>query len=199
MPKTIGNPLSWVAGAVGTAARHSSTAVRSVGAQDGPLTAPVIRSLTRADLWTALRKGWADVQAFRSDVVFVCLLYPVIGGLLVAIALQGNLIHLLFPVLSGFALTGPVAAVGLYEMSRRREAGIETGWGALFDVVRSPKFGSVLALSLFHGVIFMVWIMAANFLFDATIGPEVPATARAFVEAVLTTPAGWAIDRKSVV
>lgn len=194
MAKTIGNPLSWTVGAFGSALGHGSAAVRSVGGLDGvPSAEPVIRSLSTEDLKTALRKGWADVQAFRSDVVFVCLLYPVIGGLLVAMALQGNLVHLLFPVVSGFALTGPVAAVGLYEMSRRREAGLETGWAALFDVIRSPRFGSVLALALMHAVIFMAWIMAANLIFDITIGPEVPPTAAAFAQAVFGTAAGWAM------
>ncbi|MGL4239399.1 DUF2189 domain-containing protein [Tabrizicola sp.] len=194
MAKTIGNPLSWTVSAFGSAFSHSSAAVRSVGALDGaPAAEPVIRTLTTDDLKTALRKGWEDVQAFRSDVVFVCLLYPVIGGLLVAMALQGNLIHLLFPVLSGFALTGPVAAVGLYEMSRRREAGVETGWTALFDVIASPKVGSVLALALMHAVIFMAWLMAANLIFDMTIGPEVPSTVAAFTAAVFGTAAGWAM------
>jgi uncharacterized membrane protein len=171
---------------------HSSQAVRSVGALDGrALDPPVIRRLTSEDLRMALRKGWADVQAFRSDVVFVCLLYPVIGGAMIALALQGDLLHLLFPVLSGFALTGPVAAVGLYEMSRRREAGLETGWGALFDVIRSPRFGPVLALALMHAVIFMAWLMAANLIFDVTLGPDVPRTFGDFLTAVLSTPEGW--------
>ncbi len=194
MPKTIGNPLSWTANALGAAMSHSSQAVRSVGALDGaPVAAPVIRTLTVADLRIALRKGWEDVQAFRSDVVFVCLLYPVIGGVMIALALQGDLLHLLFPVLSGFALTGPVAAVGLYEMSRRREAGLETGWGALFDVIRSPRFGPVLALALMHGVIFMAWLMAANLIFDLTLGPEVPRSLADFATTLVYTPAGWAM------
>lgn len=194
MPKTIGNPLSWTANAVGSAFSHSSEAVRHVGALGSAADAtPVIRRLTVDDLREALRKGWEDLQAFRSDVVFVCLLYPVIGGALIAIALQGELVHLLFPVLSGFALTGPVAAVGLYEMSRRREAGLETGWGALFDVIASPRFGPVLALALMHAVIFMAWLMAANLIFDVTLGPDVPRSLADFAAAVLSTPAGWAM------
>ena len=132
-------------------------------------------------------------MAFRSDVVFVCILYPVIGGVLAALALKGNSLQLIFPALSGFALAGPVAAVGLYEMSRRREQGLPTSWLAYLDVIRSPKFGGVLILSLFHVVIFLVWIMAANLIFDATLGPDAPVSVSAFAREVFTTGAGWAM------
>jgi uncharacterized membrane protein len=189
MPKTIGNPLSWAFGSVRSAAGYASSAVDAVAGQ--PVDPPQTRRLSTDDLRMALRKGWEDVQAFRSDVIFVCLLYPVIGGLLVAMAVSGAYIQLLFPILSGFALTGPVAAVGLFEMSRRREQGLPTSWMALFDVMGSPKFAGVLVLSLFHVVVFMVWIMLANLLFNVTIGPETPASITALLREVVTTPAGW--------
>jgi uncharacterized membrane protein len=191
MPKTIGNPLSWAFGTVRAASGYASSAVDAVAGQ--PVAPPRTRHLTTDDLRGALRKGWDDVQAFRSDVIFVCLLYPIIGGLLVAMAVSGAYIQLLFPILSGFALTGPVAAVGLFEMSRRREQGLPTSWTALFDVMGSPKFGGVLVLSLFHVVVFMVWIMLANLLFNMTIGPETPASIVALLTTVVTTPAGWVL------
>lgn len=194
MPATIGNPLSWAFGAIRSTFGYASSVVNAVGTQavSGTET-PQIRTLTLQDLRDALRKGWADVMAFRSDVVFVCLLYPVIGGVLAALALKGNFVQLVFPTLSGFALAGPVAAVGLYEMSRRREQGLPTSWLAYLDVIRSPKFGGILILSLFHVVIFLVWIMSANLIFDATMGPEAPKSIMAFANDVFTTGAGWAM------
>ena len=194
MPQTIGNPLSWTFGTIRSAFGYASGVAGSVGAQaasDSEL--PEIRSLTLDDLRTALRKGWADVMAFRSDVVFVCLLYPVIGGVLAVLAVQGNSLQLIFPTLSGFALAGPVAAVGLYEMSRRREQSLPTSWQAYLDVIKSPKFGGILILSLFHVVVFLVWVMSANLIFDATMGPEAPASVTAFARDVFTTGAGWAM------
>ncbi len=190
MPKTIGNPLSWTLGALGSSARYASTAVAPSEAD--PNVMPEVRSLTREDLNRALRKGWDDMAAFRSDVMFVCLLYPVMGGLLLALAAQGNFIHLLFPVVTGFALVGPVAALGLYEMSRRREAGQPTNWMALMDVMKSPRFGRILMLSIFNVVLFLVWIMLANVIFSLTIG-EVPTSYGAFLTEVVTTLAGWAL------
>jgi uncharacterized membrane protein len=106
-------------------------------------------------------------------------------------AAEGNLTHLLFPVLSGFALVGPVAALGLYELSRRRDAGREVSWGAMFDVLRNPRFPRILMLSLFNGVIFMAWLLLADAIHAATLGTERPASLMALVTAALTTPAGW--------
>lgn len=194
MSDTIGNPLSWAFGAIRSVFGYASSVASSVGAQAAAGTeTPQVRTLTLADLRDALHKGWADVMAFRSDVVFVCLLYPVIGGVLAALALKGNFVQLVFPTLSGFALAGPVAAVGLYEMSRRRQKGEQTSWLAYLDVIKSPKFGGILILSLFHVVVFLVWIMSANLIFDATLGPEAPVSISAFVKDIFTTGAGWAM------
>lgn len=191
MPKTIGNPLSWSADAVGSAVGYLSQATVSTG-RDHAVDMPRVQRIDSEDLRDALRKGLEDMGYFRSDVIFVCLVYPMIGLLLATAAVQGSL-HLLFPILSGFALVGPVAAVGLYEMSRRREAGLETDWSALADVVRSPRFGAILALALFHLVIFMAWIMAANLIFKATLGSETLWTLGSFAQAVTGTPEGWAM------
>jgi uncharacterized membrane protein len=185
MTKTIGNPLSWTA-ALFSAPFGGTRATRDLS---GPVNT---RPLTRQDLRQALRKGWDDVMHFRSDVVFACLLYPAIGGVLIAMALQGNLVQLLFPTIAGFALAGPVAAIGLYEMSRQREQGHAAGWTALFDVMKSPRFGGILMLALFHLVIFLVWIMVANMIFKLTLGTADP-TLSGFVAQVLSTPAGWAM------
>ncbi len=189
MPKTIGNPFTWAFGTLRSTAGYVGAIADDVGSE--VLTPPEIRTLTYDDLRQSLRKGVEDLGAFRSDVIFICLLYPLMGVVLVMIALQDNMIQLLFPVLSGFALAGPVAAVGLYEMSRRREKGQPTSWLAYIDVLRSPKFGSVVILSLFHLVIFAVWIMVANLIFKATMGPDLPRTIPIFMEQVFTTPGGW--------
>lgn len=191
MPQTIGNPLSWAFGAVKSGFGYASDVADAVSLSDAAM--PEIRTLTLNDLRAALRKGWDDVMAFRSDVVFVCLLYPVIGGMLAALALRGGTLHLIFPALSGFALAGPVAAVGLYEMSRRREKGQPTNWLAYLDVIRSPKFGGILILSLFHVVVFLAWIMSANLIYDATLGPEPPISLVTFANDVFSTGAGWAL------
>jgi uncharacterized membrane protein len=191
MPKTIGNPLSWTMGALGSAARYSAVVTAPAGAD--PNVRPETRILMLEDLRLALRKGWEDLQAMRSDVMFACLLYPLMGAVLLGLAAQGNLTHLLFPVLSGFALVGPVAALGLYELSRRREAGLPVTWAAMFDVLRSPRFPRIVMLALVNAVIFMAWLLLADAIHAATLGTEVPRGLGALLQEVLTTPAGWAM------
>jgi uncharacterized membrane protein len=189
MPKTIGNPLSWAMGALGSAAGYA-TVVAAPARDEAP---PETRNLTMQDLRQALRLGWEDLTAMRSDVMFACMLYPLMGAVLLGVAAQGSMTHLLYPVLSGFALVGPVAGLGLYELSRRREAGLEVGWASMFDVLRSPRFPRIIMLALFNGVIFMAWLLLADTIHAATLGPDQPASLMALLTEAVSTPAGWAM------
>lgn len=191
MPKTIGNPLSWTLGAFGSAAAYATVVAAPASAD--PNVRPQTRPLALADLSRSLRRGWDDLAALRSDVIFACLLYPMMGAVLLGLATQGNLTHLLFPFLSGFALVGPVAGLGLYELSRRREAGMEVNWAAMFDILRSPRFPRIVMLALLNGVIFMVWLLLADLIHMLTLGPEVPRAFGDLVREAVTTPAGWAM------
>lgn len=190
MQRTIGNPLSWSIHALGSAADYVGVIVAPAADPD---VRPQTRRLTLSDLGLALRKGWADLGAMRSDIMFVCLIYPLMGAALLGLAAQDDQAHLIFPALSGFALIGPVAALGLYEISRRREAGVPVTWLALFDVLYSPRFPRILMLSCFNGVIFIAWMLLANTIYDVTLGPEPPASLAALLRAVVSTPAGWAL------
>ena len=164
MAKTIGNPLSWVTNLFIAGSAHVGSVTERLGAEDAAVL-PEIMEITIDDLRDALRLGFADFKTFRTDILFICLFYPMIGAILVWMVVQGNLLPLLFPVLSGFALIGPLAAVGLYEMSRRREMGQKPNWMAMDEVFRSPTFGAIIVLGLFHIAIFVVWIVAANTIY----------------------------------
>lgn len=192
MARTIGNPLSWSVSAVRSTGRHIGAVADRIAVEEAA-AAPQIRRLTTEDLRTALRRGFEDFTACRSDVAFLCLLYPIIGVCLAWLAFDRSLLPLLFPVISGFALLGPLAAVGLYEMSRRREAGQPTSWTTAFAVVGSPGFGAILLLGVVLAAIFTVWVLTAHGIYAATLGPEAPASIAAFTSDVLTTAAGWAM------
>ncbi len=194
MSDTIGNPLSWGAKEIGAVGRHIGEAAARVGHDTTPeAEMPRIRHIAVRDLREVLRKGANDFAACRSDVAFLCVLYPVIGIVLAWFAFDHNLMPLIFPVVSGFALVGPVAAVGLYEMSRRRELGEEPGWGDAFAVVSSPSFGAILALALMLAAVFIVWVLTAQGIYFATFGDSAPASLISLAREVLTTGAGWSL------
>ena len=123
MAQMDGNPIIWGVDQLAMLMRYIGGRSQRVGGGDSAATThlPEIRRVTTHDLREIVAKGIDDFAACRSDVAFLCVFYPIIGVVLAWIAFDRNLLPLLFPVISGFALIGPLAAVGLYEMSRRRE------------------------------------------------------------------------------
>ncbi len=154
---------------------------------------PRIRRIEIADLRAALREGMHDLGVVRSDVVFIAIIYPLAGLVLGAVFLNLNLLPLLLPLVSGFALLGPIAAVGLYEISRQIEQDQPVSWSTPFHVLRSPSFSSILGLGAILALIFFVWLAVAWGIYAATLGPQPPASLDAFIREVFTTPSGWAM------
>jgi uncharacterized membrane protein len=151
---------------------------------------PRVRAITPRDLVDALRKGFDDFTAMPTHALFVSLIYP-IAGLIIAIAASGtNLLWLVYPMATGFALIGPVAAVGLYELSRRREQGLDTNWSHAFDLLQAESFRSIAALGLVLLLLFGIWIITAQTIYWAYFGYAVPESVDDFVRQVLTTDAG---------
>ena len=154
---------------------------------------PGIRRIDAADIRDALVKGFDDFAAFRDDVALICVIYPIVGLILARLAFGYALLPLLFPMASGFALVGPFAAVVLYEMSRRRERGLDVSWADGFGIVHSPAIGAILGLGLLLLALFLLWLGAAWGIYAMTLGPEPPASILGFVHDVLTTARGWAM------
>jgi uncharacterized membrane protein len=143
------------------------------------------------DLGQALTNGLADFAANRTDVVFLCVIYPLVGLVLARLASGYGVVPLLFPLASGFALVGPLAAVGLNEMSRRRELGGEVTWIDAFGVLRSPSIGPIIGLGLLLIAIFLLWMVTAEAIYVLTLGPKPPVSIAAFAHDVFTTASGW--------
>ena len=152
---------------------------------------PRFAGLRPPDLKDVLVRALGDFEAYRTDVIFLCLIYPVLAILLTWLTFGYEMLPLMFPLAAGFALVGPVAAVGLYEMSRRREQGIPITWVDAFGVIGSPGFGAILVLGLVLLAIFLLWLFAANVIYQVTLGPEPPVSIAAFTRDVFTTSAGW--------
>jgi uncharacterized membrane protein len=139
-----------------------------------------------------LRLGWEDFKAAPSHAIILCVIYPVLG-LVLARAVHGySVLPLLFPLAAGFALLGPFAALGLYELSRRRERGEQepSAWDA-FEVLRSPSFGAMLGLGVLLLALFVTWVATAQAIYVAAFGYEGATGLSDFATRVLTTSQGW--------
>ena len=157
------------------------------------LAHPKVRSIGFADVVDALRRGADDFWEKPSHYVFLCLIYPIVGVILLTWASSGQALQLIFPLISGFALLGPLAAVGLYEISRRRELGLDTSWRHAFEVLRSPAIPSIVAVGAMLMIIFLVWLFTAQALYTWVYGDRVPESFLGFVAEVLTTSEGWTL------
>lgn len=151
---------------------------------------PTIRNITTTDLLDALSKGLQDFSAMPSHALFLCIIYPIIGVLLFAMTFGLDLMPLLYPLATGFALAGPFAAVGLYEMSRRREAGLPVSFGHLY-LSHTRSRWSIALLGVVLMAIFLAWLGIARQIYIANFGYAPPESIRQFIQDVLFTPAGW--------
>ena len=188
----IRNPIEWAVDQL----RNAGTAVESAGHDVGQTLGDTrallpVRQIAIDDLKDVLGKGLEDFGARRTDVMFLCIIYPVIGLVLARVTSGYDMLPLVFPLASGFALIGPFAALGLYEMSRRREQGVEVSWTDALGVFSSHSFGPIVVLGLMLLGIFALWLLVAAGIYDLTLGPEPPASVGSFVRDVFTTGAGW--------
>ena len=154
---------------------------------------PAIRKIGMIDLMSALSEGTRDFWAKPSHYAFLGLIYPVMGVLLALWTSGANTWPLLYPLVSGFALVGPFAALPLYEISRRLEAGEPATWSDARGVLRSPALPAIAVLGLLLFAVFTLWLTSAQALYEALFGFRPPASLWSFVGEVLTTQQGWTL------
>jgi uncharacterized membrane protein len=152
---------------------------------------PRINRVDLGDLALSLKRGWKDFLAAPTQLFFLCLVYPAFGFVLGRAAAGNALLPLVWPLLAGFALVGPILAIGLYEVSRRRELGFPATWRDMFGVLKSPAIGGIFLLGLSLVATFVVWIGVARWLYHAFMGPEAPLAFGGMISEVFHTPHGW--------
>jgi len=155
--------------------------------------APAVHRIGFADLGAALRQGWEDFKAVPSHAVMLVLIYPVLGLVLARLVQGYAVLPLLFPLAAGFALLGPFAALGLYELSRRRELGEPAFASDALAVLRSPSLGAMLGFGAILLALFLVWLAAAQAIYVALFGYAPAAAIPDFARRVLSTPEGWSL------
>lgn len=162
------------------------------GGQSRKSTQVRVRRIGSQDLSYSLRRGLDDFLTFRGDIVFAGVVYTVIGLAAVVMTASAPLMPFFVPVVAGVGLLGPLAAVGFYELARRREAGHEdVHWFNFLDVRKRPsadEIGIVAGLLL---LIFFLWLIAAGVLYALLFGWAAPTSIQQFLGTILTTPRGW--------
>lgn len=158
--------------------------------EDNTLDEIVIRNIGRAELKSALVRGFSDFLAMPTHLVFLCLIYPVVT--LIAARIYGGyeVLPLVFPALAGYTLIGPLVATGMYELSRRRELGMDISRQHVYGFLRSPPIWSIILLSLLLTAIYFLWLGAAWAIFTDMTGGMTPESVGAFVTLVFSTVVG---------
>ena len=199
MPDTIRNPVEWVVdelrevadgfGQAGRSVQHTSTHLFS-----RPLA---VSRITVGDLKQVLAKGFDDFMAYRTDIIFLIVVYPIISLLVIAASFRYELIPLVFPIVSGSAILGPFAGLFLYEMSRRREVNLQRhhidnhSWANALSVARARNFGKIMMLGMLLVVMYLLWLVCAWGLYQATQGSTTAESVGRFVHDLFLTQGGW--------
>lgn len=199
MAQTIRNPIEYMADEVAGLAHGAERAGKSLYRTSTHMfTTPLaIRRIGLGDLREALQLGYRDLAAYRTDVIFLIGIYPLVSLLIAAIAFNYQLLPLLFPIVSGTAILGPFVGVVLYEMSRRREITAirhrdeEPTWANAASVTRSRNFGAIVLLGLVLVALYLLWLATAYGIYLALQGPQPIETVGFFVQQVFQTEAGW--------
>ncbi len=152
-----------------------------------------VRTIGPKDLRDALARGLADFNAMPTHLIFLCLIYPIVILIIARTYAGYEVLPLVFPILAGYTLIGPLVATGMYELSRRREQGLDISRRHAFDILRFPSFLSIARLGVVLMAIYFMWLGAAYSIYVFNFGSASPASIPEFARQVLTTPAGWTL------
>jgi uncharacterized membrane protein len=137
----------------------------------------VARDLSMGDLTAALGAGWRDFLACPLYGLFFAAIYVGTGLFLTYAMVEWGQVGWLVPAAAGFPLIAPFVAVGLYEVSRRREFSMAMSWGGVLGALRGRGDEQILSMGVIVFVAFGFWLMVAHgifaiFLSESGIGSE---------------------------
>ncbi len=119
---------------------------------------------------SALRGGWRDFRTAPAFGLFFSGFYVLGGLVMAAVTFAAGQEWWLIPVIVGFPLIAPFAATGLYEVSRRIEAGMPLVWREVLGTVFAQKDRQMPSMAMVILLMFMFWVFVAHTTFAMFMG-----------------------------
>ena len=158
-------------------------------ANASPTSRPVVRRISADDVYAALRQGYGDFRAAPRFGLFFGGAYAAAGILLFLLLWLVQQPLWIVPFAFAFPLIGPFAAIGLYEVSRRRETGEPLSWSAILGVVWAQRNRQLPSMAFVVVAFFFLWMWAASMLVILFLG-RMSGAVYSNLDAILATSNG---------
>ena len=163
-----------------------------VGPNDGAKPAmPEVAAITGEDIRAALMQGLNDFARAPLFGLFFGGVFA-LGGMVIVLGLTiWRVPWMIYPFAIGFPLIGPFAAAGLYETSRRLEAGEVPTIGAVLAAMWAQRRRELSWMAFVMLFVFWVWMYQVRLLIALFLGLVAFASFDAFLNVIVATEQGW--------
>lgn len=162
----------------------------SIHPDDEGIPVPDVNALSFADIKFCLTKGIRDFIQAPAYGIFFGAVFAFIGLFVIQSLLVWQKSWLMYPMLIGFPLIGPFAAVGLYEVSRRLESGKPLSWNNILNVVWQQSGREIRWMAFVLLFIFWVWMYQIRLLIALILGRMSFSSLQEFASIIVSTPEG---------
>lgn len=154
-----------------------------------PARLPQIVSITVSDIFRAMAKGLRDMQRAPTLSLMFGLAYAAFGWLILYLMIKRDWGSYAYPLATGFPLVAPMAAAGLYEISRRLEKGLPLSFGAVLGGIFSSNGKALSIMIVVSTFAYVIWLDIAAAMYVAFWGLKTIHFEN-LVETMLMTPKG---------
>ncbi|SDR18029.1 DUF2189 domain-containing protein [Pseudovibrio sp. Tun.PSC04-5.I4] len=154
------------------------------------LVKPIVHQVTIGDITSSLKLGTLDfLNAPLIGLGFGA--FFMIGGVLVTIlSFWVDMSYISYPLACGFLLLGPFTALGLYEVSRRLQAGQTLYLRDLFGLMWELRRGEIAWMAFVVIFIQFLWMFKVHLLLALFLGMKGYGTFIQFAQTIFETSDG---------